>query len=65
MIILQKTFVKDIIDKALLSEQQRDLYKLLQKLLNLVFQFTITKEKYVYQSALQESERIERVMRAQ
>jgi hypothetical protein len=48
-------------DKALLSEQQRDLYKLLQKLLNLVFQFTLTKEKYVYQSALQESERIERV----
>ena len=48
LIILQKTFVKDIMDKALLSEQQRDLYKLLQKLLNLVFQFTLTKEKYVY-----------------
>ena len=48
LIILQKKFVLDILDKALLSDQQKDLYKLLQKLLNHVFTFTITKEKYVY-----------------
>lgn len=65
LIILQKKFVSDIIDKALLSDQQKDLYKLLQKLLNCVYTFTLTKEKYVYQSALQESERLERVHRAQ
>ena len=52
LIILQKKFVSDIIDKALLSDQQKELYKLLQKLLNCVFTFTLTKEKYVYTSAL-------------
>ena len=29
LIILQKKFVSDIIDKALLSDQQKELYKLL------------------------------------
>jgi hypothetical protein len=29
LIILQKKFVLDILDKALLSDQQRELYKLL------------------------------------
>ena len=57
--------MSDIIDKALLSDQQKELYKLLQKLLNCVFTFTLTKEKYVYTSALQESERLERVHRAE
>ena len=52
LIILQKKFVLEILDKALLSDQQKELYKLLQKLLNHVFTFTLTKEKYVYQSAL-------------
>ena len=65
LIILQKKFVSDIIDKALLSEQQKELYKLLQKLINCVFTFTYTKEKFVYTSALQESERLERVTRAE
>jgi len=65
LIVLQKKFVLDILDKALLSDQQKDLYKMLQKLLNHVFTFTLTKEKYVYQSALQESERLERVQRYQ
>ena len=56
--------MSDILDKALLSESQRDLYRLLQKLLNNVFMFTLIKEKYFYQSAIQESERLERVNRA-
>jgi gamma-tubulin complex component 3 len=60
LIILQKKFVRDILDKALLSDQQRELYKLLQKLLNYVFMFTLIKEKYVYSTALQESERLKR-----
>lgn len=34
LIVMQKKFVSDILDKALLSEQQRELYRLLQKLLN-------------------------------
>ena len=65
LITLQKKFVLDILDKALLSDQQKELYKLLQRLLNHVFTFTLTKEKYVYQSALQESERLDRVHRNQ
>ena len=48
LIILQKKFVHEILDKALLSDQQKELYKLLQRLLNHVFTFTLTKEKYVY-----------------
>ena len=65
LIILQKKFVSDIIDKALLSDQMKEMHKLLQRLLNCVFTFTLVKEKYVYQSALQESERLERVHRAE
>jgi hypothetical protein len=64
LILLQKKFVSDITDKALLSEQQREMYRLLQKLLNQVFMFTLIKEKYFYQSALQEAERLDRVNRA-
>ena len=52
LIIFQKKFVHDILDKALLSDQYRDLCKQLQKLLNYVFMFTLIKEKYVYQSAI-------------
>lgn len=48
LILLQKKFVSDITDKALLSEQQREMYRLLQKLLNQVFMFTLIKEKYFY-----------------
>lgn len=60
LILLQRVFVRDILDKALLSDQQRELYKLLQKLLNYAYMFTLIKEKYVYSTALQESERIKR-----
>ena len=63
MITLQKKFVYDILDKALLSDQQKDLYKLLQKLLDYAHTFTVIKEKYVYSSAMQESERLQRVQR--
>jgi hypothetical protein len=52
LIELQKKFVSDILDKALLSEAQRELYKLLQRLLNNVFMFTLIKEKYFFKSAL-------------
>jgi DNA-binding FadR family transcriptional regulator len=52
LISLQKKFVSDILDKALLSEAQRELYKLLQRLLNNVFMFTLIKEKYFFKSAL-------------
>lgn len=61
VIRLQKRFVSDILDKALLSDAQRDLYKLLQRLLNNVFMFTLIKEKFFFKSALQECERLDRV----
>lgn len=48
-----------------MSDQQRELYKLLQKLLNYVFMFTLIKEKYVYSTALQEAERIKRCEEAE
>jgi hypothetical protein len=61
IIALQRKFVSDILDKALLSEAQRDLYKLVQRILNDVYMFSHYKEKYFYKSALQECERQERV----
>ena len=64
LIELQKKFVSDILDKALLSEAQRELYKLLQRLLNNVFMFTLIKEKYFFKSALAEVERLERLEQA-
>ena len=34
LILIQRQFVSDILDRSLLSDKQRDLYKLVQKLLN-------------------------------
>lgn len=61
LIINQKKFMNDIIDRALLSDGHRELYKQLQRLLNTVFMFNVIKDKYFYKSALQECERLVRV----
>ena len=54
LIEIQKQFVADILDRALLSDTQRDLYRLVQKLLNQVYMFVVVKEKYLVRQALQE-----------
>ncbi len=45
-------------DKALLSEKNKDLYRTLLKLINYVYNFTLIKQKYFFQSALDEYDRI-------
>lgn len=47
LIDIQKHFVDDILDRALLSDTKRDLYRLVQKLLNQAFMFVVVKEKYL------------------
>jgi hypothetical protein len=54
-------YSRSILDKALLSEEQKDLNRLLRKLLNNVYTFALIKERYFFKSALDESERLKRV----
>ncbi len=61
LIINQKKFMSVILDRALLSDGHRELYKHLQRLLNTVYMFNVIKDKYFYKSALQECERLVRV----
>lgn len=48
-------------NKALLSENQKDLNRLLKKLLNNVYTFALIKERYFYKSALEEIERMKEI----
>ena len=48
-------------NKALLSENQKDLNTLLKKLLNNVYTFALIKERYFYKSALEEIERMKEI----
>ena len=52
LIINQKEFMSDILDRALLSDGHRELYKHLQRILNTVYMFNVIKDKYFYKSAL-------------
>jgi hypothetical protein len=61
LIDVQARYSKSIIHKALLSEEQRELNRLLKKLLNNVYTFALIKERYFFKSALDEYERIKRV----
>ena len=54
-------YSRSILDKALLSEEQNDLNRLLRKLLNNVYTFALIKERYFFKSALDEFERLKRV----
>jgi len=47
--------------KALLSEEQKDLNRLLKKLLNNAYTFALIKERYFFKSALEEYERQQRM----
>ncbi|CDW82197.1 gamma-tubulin complex [Stylonychia lemnae] len=58
LIEYQKKFVNSILDKALLNDKNNQLYRTLQKLLQLVYSFTYMKDKHFYQSAIDEYERI-------
>ena len=58
---MQNKYAKSILNKALLSEDQKDLNRLLKKLLNNVYTFALIKERYFFKSALEESERQKRV----
>lgn len=61
IIRVQIKYSKSILNKALLSEEQRDLNRLLKKLLNNVYTFALIKERYFFKSAIDEYDRIERV----
>lgn len=58
LIDVQIRYSKSIIHKALLSEEQRELNRLLKKLLNNVYTFALIKERYFFKSALDEYERL-------
>lgn len=45
----------------MLSENQKDLNRLLKKLLNNVYTFALIKERYFYKSALEEIERMKEI----
>ena len=61
LIEVQMRYSRSILDKALLSEEQKDLNRLLRKLLNNVYTFALIKERYFFKSALDEYERLKRV----
>ena len=61
MIEVATKYAKSILHKALLSEEQRELNRLLKRLLNNVYTFALIKERYFYKSALDEYERLKRV----
>jgi hypothetical protein len=61
LIEVQQRHARSILRKALLSEDQKDLNRLLKKLLNNVYTFALIKERYFFKSALDESERIKRI----
>ena len=57
LIEVQKKYSKSILHKALLSDEQKDLNRLLKKLLNNSYTFALIKERYFFKSALDEVER--------
>ena len=61
LIEVMQRHARSILKKALLSEDQRDLNKVLKKLLNNVYTFALLKERYFFKSCLDELERIKRV----
>ena len=61
LIEVQQKYSKSILHKALLSEEQKDLNRLLKKLLNNVYTFALIKERYFFKSALEEVERLKRL----
>jgi len=54
LIEVQKKYSRSILHKALLSDEQKDLNRLLKKLLNNSYTFALIKERYFFKSALEE-----------
>lgn len=61
LIVVQDRYSKSILNKALQSDGQRDLNRLLKRLLNNVYTFALIKERYFFKSAMEEYERLQRV----
>jgi len=61
LIAVQLRYSQSILDKALLSEEQKELNRLLRKLLNNVYTFALIKERWFFKSALDEYERLKKV----
>lgn len=61
VIQVQEKYSNSILQKALLSEEQKELNRLLKKLLNNVYTFALIKERYFFKSAQDEFERIQRL----
>ena len=59
--MIQRRFVSDILDRSLLSDKQRELYRLVQKLLNHVYMYTMVKEKYLFTQSEQEAKRLDNI----
>ena len=55
---MQEKYSKSILNKALLSEEQKDLNRFLKKLLNNVYTFALIKERYFFKSAIDEYDRL-------
>jgi hypothetical protein len=58
---VQNKYSKSILHKGLLSEEHKDINRLLKKLLNNVYTFAIIKERYFFKSALEETERLKKL----
>ena len=61
LIEVQNRYSNNILNKALLSESQKELNRLLKKLLNNAYTFALIKERYFFKSALEETERTARI----
>ena len=61
LIAVMQRYSKSILNKALQSEAQKDLNRLLKRLLNNVYTFALIKERYFFKSAMDEIDRLQRI----
>lgn len=61
LIEVQIKYSRSILHKALLSDEQKDLNRLLKKLLNNSYTFALIKERFFFKSALEESDRMKAI----
>jgi gamma-tubulin complex component 3 len=58
LVLCQQNFVKEVLDKSMIASEHQDLQKILKKLLGQVYTFTFIKQKFFFQSLLDEASRI-------
>lgn len=61
VIRFQKEHVADILQRAFLSDKQRDLFRIMQQILNSVYLFTKIQVTQQYREAVEESKRIDNI----